>query len=99
MSLQKLINLSEAKLAEISKFGEVLFSPEEVECVMEIPNLAIVIKREGHPAYRAYQKGRLMTIYKVRKNVIEMAENGSSPAQKDVEKLIKDYEFKQVAKA
>jgi hypothetical protein len=48
---------------------------------------------ETSDAYKAYQKGFLQSQFAVRKNIIEMAKNGSSPAQTMAEKLIKDYNY------
>jgi len=94
MSWQK---LSEEQLQEIEAMAGVLFSEKETALALglDVAAFAMQMEDEASPEYRAYQKGRLQSLYKVRKNVFDMAANGSGPAQTLVTKLFNDYAWKE----
>lgn len=94
MSLKR---LSKKQLNEITEFASVMFHPEEIEEVLELEGLADELRTEGTAAFKALRKGQLQAKYKVRKNTFLMAENGSSPAQTAAEKMIKNYELKEIS--
>lgn len=94
------IKWTEEELAELTNLGAVFFSAEQCAILLEkdAQVLAAELKDPEAPSYKAYQKGFLQSLYAVRKNTIEMAKNGSSPAQTMAEKLVKNYEYEQAVK-
>lgn len=84
----------EDRLKQIESLGEALMEPNEAAAILEEPDLEAKIAQDGTPEHRAYCKGQLTTVFEVRKNMIEMAKNGSNPAQKEVLNLLKDYAYK-----
>lgn len=87
------MNLTKAQLQEITEMAAAFMSPEEVELIMQLPGLSDLVKNPETAEYRAYMAGYLESKFKVRKNLVEMAKNGSSPAQTACENLIKDHEW------
>mgnify|MGYP000400943219 CR=1 FL=1 len=87
------ISLTPDQLDHITEYGKAFFSPDEVELIMEIDGLAKNLQIINSTSYRAYQKGLLTSMFAVRKNIVKMAENGSSPAQTQIEKLFDKIKF------
>ena len=94
------IKWTEEELKELTNFGAVFFTPTQCAILLEKDAQALQaeLKDPEAPSYKAYQKGFLQSLYAVRKNTIEMAKNGSSPAQTITEKLVKNYEYEQAVK-
>lgn len=84
--------LTEEILSQITDYGRLLFSVEQVAIIIGIePKKAkIWAKDVSHPFRQAYLKGRLMTDAEVRKTTITLAKNGSSPAVAEVKKYMTD---------
>lgn len=84
----------------VEDMGAVLFNPEEAALALglDVGWFLGQLQDETSMVYKRYHKGRLLAIYKVRKNVFDMAANGSGPAQQLVEKFVKDYGWKQKVK-
>lgn len=88
----------EDRLKEIEALGSALMEPDEAAVIMQEPELVSKLNKKQGPEHKAYARGQLKTVFEVRKNMIEMAKNGSSPAQKAVMDLLKDYAYKQAQK-
>lgn len=86
------------ELNDIQEYAALLFSPEEICIILELPisefkhRFAI----QGDEIYKAYYAGKLMTIAKHRKMILKLAEEGSSPAQAEVLKLIAQLESREI---
>jgi len=93
--------VSDEQLKEIEGFGAVLFSEDECALVMgfDVDYFNELMEHPDSNVYKAYHKGRLQSLYLVRKNIFDMAKNGSGPAQSIIQKIIKDYEYEKVKKA
>lgn len=91
---------SEEQLQMVEDMGAVLFNPEEAALALglEVDWFLSELDNPESLIYKRYHKGRLLAMYKVRKNVFDMAANGSGPAQQLVEKYVKDYGWKQKVK-
>lgn len=97
MSLQ---NITEERLQMVEDMGAVLFNPEEAALALgfEVDWFLAELADVASVVYKRYHKGRLLAMYKVRKNVFDMAANGSGPAQQLVEKYVKEYGWKEKLK-
>lgn len=77
------MELSKEQLKQVTEWAQMLFTPEEIAIVLQVEVHALqssIESRQGE-AYAAYKRGQLLTIGKIRKAIIELAESGSSPAQ------------------
>lgn len=84
---------AEEHLEDIEKFAGLLFSIEEIAIILELKALEIV---ESQKAQNAYDRGRLKTEAELRVSIIEMAKNGSQPAQTQLLKLIQAQKLNDV---
>lgn len=66
--------LSEEKLKEIEELAGLFFTIEEIEEITDARN-------ESKEWQKAYRKGSLLEEAKLRKSIISLAHDGSSPAQ------------------
>ena len=73
--------LSEDKLIEIEELASCFFTKAEI---LEITGIEVVT-REFREAMR---KGQLTSEYKLRKSILELASDGSSPAQSMAFKML-----------
>lgn len=94
------LSLSDEQLQMVEDMGAVLFSPLETSLAMGLDADAFeaALNDEFDVCFKRYHKGRLLSLYRVRKNIFEMAANGSGPAQQLVEKFAKDYAWKEKIK-
>jgi hypothetical protein len=101
--------MTEDKLNIVEELSGLYFDLIEIAIIMQLP-LAEFLKENGWTerailqAQREYPssevalrvaKGKLQKDYIVRKSIFEMAENGSSPAQQQVIKLMEKAVIKQ----
>jgi len=90
--------MDENKLIELQQYAELLFSPEEICIIMELP--AVDFKHRflvpGDEIYKHYQAGKLKTIAVHRRMILKLAEEGSSPAQAEVTKMISQLETREI---
>jgi hypothetical protein len=76
-------------LAAIEELGQLQFSTSEVAIIIEQDEKIFEEKPE---AFRAYMKGRLIAQRDVRRALLELARQGSTPAQKEFMKLAAESE-------
>ncbi len=83
--------MSKDELQQIEKFAGMALSMEQVGIVMDAePNdWAREMQSKGE-AYRAYMKGFLMNEVAIRASVMDLAKNGSAPAQVEALRMISD---------
>jgi hypothetical protein len=93
-------DITEEQLQMVEDMGAVLFNPEEAALAIGIDVGGFLVQMDDVTSdiYKRYHKGRLLAMYKVRKNVFDMAANGSGPAQQLVEKYVKEYGWKEKLK-
>jgi hypothetical protein len=84
--------ISNEILEQITEYGRLLFSVEEVALIVGIdPQKAKEYTyNKKHAFTTAYLKGRLMTEAEVRKTTITLAKQGSTPAVEQVKKYLRD---------
>lgn len=77
-------------LAEVEGLGKLQFSPDEVALSVGIDRneFRAAIKTGDNPLSDAFERGRLKSEAEVRRSILQLAKQGSSPAQKQVMDLI-----------
>lgn len=88
-----MINLSEEQLKQVQEYASLFLTIDEIAILLEIDfsDLKKAVCSKTNSAYKAYNKGKLLTKIELRKNVIKMAKHGSPQA----ELLVEDYQKKQ----
>jgi hypothetical protein len=66
--------LSEEQIKEVEALAELFFSPEEIQLISGV-------QAEDPDFKKAYQRGNLKSEAEIRKSIIQLAKDGSSPAQ------------------
>lgn len=83
------MEIKKAQLSEIEQLGELQFSIREIAIIMQLDEAALEKKvRENKIVRNAYERGRLKASAAVRKALLQLAKQGSSPAQKQMLELI-----------
>jgi hypothetical protein len=74
---------TDTELKEIEEFASLLFSPEVIAQVMgvELNDFVESIADISSPAAKAFSRGALMTEVELRRSILRLAKQGSSPAQ------------------
>lgn len=82
--------LSDEKLMELKGFGAAFFSIKKTAVCMQLnyDELMIELSNEKSTIYAAYYSGLFESESKVNRSIIDVAINGSSPAQTQALKLI-----------
>lgn len=77
------MEFTEEDLQEIEEMAALLFSPEDIAQVIGIPQNEIVecLINPEHPVSMAFSKGSLQTEVELRRSILKLAKQGSSPAQ------------------
>ncbi len=73
-------------LTEVEAFAKLFFSPEKIMIILDLKKEDTI--RDDFK--KAYEKGRLIQEGLIRKSILELAINGSSPAQVLAMKFIDD---------
>lgn len=87
-----MLELTPEQLATLQNMGGDFFSISECAIALEVPEPALrqAINTQGNPAHKAYHTGRITEVAKHRRNVKDLANRGSSPAQSVIEKWIEN---------
>jgi hypothetical protein len=88
--------VSDETLAEIGQMAELQFSNDEIALIVGLPHVEMRIAMDDHssPVYEKVMAGRLRNEAELRKVIIKLSKQGSSPAQALLLKMIKDRERK-----
>ena len=70
--------------SKITEVAALQFKPEEVALILEVPS---TIFDDDPAALRAFLVGRLQAQAEVRRAMLQMAKQGSTPAQKEFAKI------------
>lgn len=86
------------QIKELEELAGALMPLEHVATILgvSLEQLCIELENENSEAYRAYNKGKLMTIVANNTKVISLAKQGSSPAEMMVKKMEQDLTLKQI---
>jgi len=71
------------ELIEIEEMASLLFSPDKISKILgvELHDFTECLMRVHHPATIAFARGSLKTEAELRKSILKLAKQGSSPAQ------------------
>lgn len=85
-------------LEEIEKFAALTMAPKEIEIILGLNSGCIAnnLKGDLNVYSRAYLKGKLITESEVNKSIINLAKQGSGPAQTMAKRLLADQNAKEV---
>ncbi len=92
---QTLNEMNEQLLAQVEEMASLMLAKEDIAIILDIPRddfLHRLLDQDGD-TYKRFQTGRMKTIAQVRKSIFELASNGSSPAQTEAMKLIRDAQM------
>ncbi|MGB4775703.1 MAG: hypothetical protein WBP45_11050 [Daejeonella sp.] len=86
------MKLNDDQLTEIERLSGLFMKPGDISTIIGISKSEFgeMLKEQGSPAYQAYYRGKLLSEAEVRKSIITMAKQGSSPAQTLANKLLED---------
>jgi hypothetical protein len=92
------MNLSNDQLAELESLASYLFSPDEIAIVLDVDadQLEDELLDETSTIYRAYQRGKLKSKLELRKSILTLAKQGSSPAQTLAMRILEDLEAREL---
>lgn len=84
------MELTDKQLVELEELSGCFFSIANIALIMQLDGPALMGEvGGGHgPVHDAYYRGRLSSEAQVRKSILDLAKNGSSPAQNLAVKLI-----------
>ena len=87
-----MIELNESQLDELEAMAKLMLSKKEIAVILEIDEHEFleIMDQPFSAALKRFYSGRMKTIAEVRKSVFELAANGSSPAQTEAMKIIRD---------
>lgn len=91
-----------ATLTEIETLSNLLFAPEEIAIAIGIKTEEDIFQFKhkclndiGSEQYTAYQKGKIERVMVIRKSILTLAAQGSTPAQTQAIKMIEDLKIKE----
>ena len=78
------------RLEQIESLSELQFNSEEISIIvgMKFPEMVALLNSQEGPVYEAFERGRLKAEAEVRKSILKLAKQGSTPAQKQMMELI-----------
>jgi len=81
--------LTEEEITNLRNLAEALLTDEQIADVLELSYAEFLqLMEDSSEVNKALKAGRLLTVAKVNKSIIEAAEQGSSPAQAMVKKMV-----------
>lgn len=83
--------MSDEHLAQITEMAQALLTPEEIGCLLDLPNSDVysMKSKPDSTIAKAYRKGRLLTKLELRKKIIQLAKMGSPQAEMLADKYLK----------
>lgn len=91
------MNLSPEQITEIEEYAACFFTPEEICIIMNLGQDTAMVQMAGDtPFKQAYLKGRLVSEAELRKRILELAKNGSAPAQALALQIVSNSNLKDV---
>ncbi len=86
------MNLNPEELKELESFAALFFTLQELAIIMQVEEAALKseLRKPDSVIGAAIQRGRLLQEAKLRQSIIDLATQGSSPAQAIVLKIIQE---------
>ena len=84
--------MTDEQLSALEEYAGLFFTKREIAVVLAcpLPWLEDRIADETTPEYAAYHRGRIIAEAKVRKSILQHATQGSSVAQEQMRKIIRE---------
>jgi hypothetical protein len=83
------MKLTTDQINEVEQMAALLFSPKEVLIIIGVFDQSRIVSQLTDKDFSlAYQKGKLKSEAEILKSIIELAKNGSAPAQMLADKII-----------
>ena len=91
------MHLNDEQLTQVRELARHFFTPKEIAIYLQvdIPAFMDAVMDEADPVFLAYQGGVLQTKYDINKQVLQLANSGSSPAQLMALGMMKDAKMKE----
>lgn len=88
------MKLTSDQLTELESLASYFFTPDECAIVLSISTdeLEMALEDDTDPGYKAYQRGKLKSKLELRKSILTLAKQGSSPAQTMALRLLDESE-------
>lgn len=88
-------NYSDEILQQVRELAKLFFTPKEIAIILELDDFfGMQCLDESSPAYKAYMAGKLQSEMELRKNILQLANSGSSPAQTMALDMLKQTNLK-----
>ena len=90
------MHLTTEQLDEITIMAELFYSPADIADNLEVNKEDFVLSFHSSQGdiYKAYRKGWLTSDIKLRKSIMQSAENGSNPAQQMLRQIQQETQSK-----
>lgn len=84
------MEFNEETLSEVENLASLFFTQKEICIITELDynKVAILFNDHDSPLHKHYMKGFLQSEMQVRTSLIDLAKNGSNPAQEQILKII-----------
>lgn len=90
--------MTDSQLTEIERLAGLFMKPSDIAIILGIPEAEFrdALSDKKSMCFNRYQKGKLLSEAELRKSVITMAKQGSSPAQSLASKLIDEMNMDEI---
>ena len=90
--------MTEDLLAQIEEMSSLMLNKNDIATMLELDpdEFVNVLEDKAGEAWKRFQTGRMKTITQVRKSIFELAANGSSPAQTEAMKIIRESKMEDI---
>jgi hypothetical protein len=87
--------MNEQLLAQLEEMSSLMLAKKDIATILEIDqeDFNDFLSDKLADPWKRFQSGRMKTIAQVRKSIFELASNGSSPAQMEAMRLIRDAQM------
>ena len=93
-----MIELTDDLLAQLEEMSSLMLNKNDIATLLELDpdEFSNVLDDKSGEAWKRFQTGRMKTITQVRKSIFELAANGSSPAQTEAMKIIRESKMEDI---
>ncbi len=90
--------MTEDLLDQIEEMSSLMLCKNDIATMLELDpdEFVNVLEDKAGEAWKRFQTGRMKTITQVRKSIFELAANGSSPAQTEAMKIIRESKMEDI---
>ena len=90
--------MTEDLLAQIEEMSSLMLNKNDIATLLELDpdEFVNILEDKAGEAWKRFQTGRMKTITQVRKSIFELAANGSSPAQTEAMKIIRESKMEDI---